>query len=90
MIVLFFRAVTGQEDKNWLVCRPASLAVERWVIKAHLDYPTARPAMPRMTRLPAEVAGLFASLKPHFRYRHYLMLCWLVVACLVCFERATL
>ena len=46
--------------------------------------------MPRMTRLPAEVARLFAPLKPHFRHRHYLVLCWLVVAHLVCFEKATL
>jgi DDE family transposase len=46
--------------------------------------------MPRMTRLPKEVACLFAPLKPHFRYRHYLVLCWLVVAHLVCFEKATL
>ena len=46
--------------------------------------------MPRMTRLPEEVARLFAPLKPHFRYRHYLALCWLVVAHLTCFEKATL
>jgi hypothetical protein len=46
--------------------------------------------MLKMTRLPAEVARLFAPLKPHFRYRHYLVLCWLVVAHLVCFEKATL
>jgi hypothetical protein len=43
-----------------------------------------------MTRLPEEVARLFAPLKPHCRYRHYLVLCWLVVAHLVCFEKATL
>jgi hypothetical protein len=43
-----------------------------------------------MTRLPEEAARLFAPLKPHFRYRHYLVLCWLVVAHLVCFEKATL
>jgi hypothetical protein len=46
--------------------------------------------MLKMTRLPAEVARLFAPLKSHFRYRHYLVLCWLVVAHLVCFEKATL
>ena len=46
--------------------------------------------MPKMTRLPAEVARLFAPLKPHFHYRHYLVLCWLVVAHLVCFEKARL
>jgi hypothetical protein len=36
--------------------------------------------MPRMTRLHEEVARLFAPLKPDFRYRHYLVWCWLVVA----------
>jgi hypothetical protein len=46
--------------------------------------------MPRMTRLPTAVARLFAPLKPHFRHRHYLILCWLVVAHLLCFEKATL
>jgi hypothetical protein len=46
--------------------------------------------MPKMTRLPAEVARLFAPLKPCFRYRHYLVLRWMVVAHLVCFEQATL
>ena len=46
--------------------------------------------MPRMTRLPEEVARLLAPLKPYFRYRHYRVLCWLVVAHLVCFEKATL
>src|SRR5262245_35161563 len=47
--------------------------------------------MPRMTRLPEEVARLCAPLKPYFRYhRHYAVLCWLVVAHLVCFEKATL
>jgi hypothetical protein len=37
--------------------------------------------------LPKEVACLFAPLKPHFRYRHYLVLCWLVVAHLVPLHR---
>ena len=47
--------------------------------------------MPRITRLPEEVARLFAPLKPYFRYhRHYAVLCWLIVAHLVCFEKATL
>jgi hypothetical protein len=45
--------------------------------------------MPRMARLPAEVARLLAPLKPYFRYRHYLGLGWLVVAHLVCVEKAT-
>jgi hypothetical protein len=90
VIVLSFRANTGQEDKNWVVCWPASLQVGRWVNDSYLAYPTERPAMPRMTRLPKEVACLFAPLKPHFRYRHYVVLCWLIVAHLVCFEKATL
>ena len=90
VIVQSFRANTNQRDENWVVCWPASLQVERWVSKACLDYLTERPAMPKMTRLPAEVARLFAPLKSHFRYRHYLVLCWLVVAHLVCFEKATL
>jgi hypothetical protein len=46
--------------------------------------------MPRMTRLPEEVARLFLPLKPYFHYRHYLVLCWLMMAHLVCFEKATL
>jgi Transposase DDE domain len=46
--------------------------------------------MPRMTRLPTAVARLFAPLKPHFRHRHYLILCWLVVAHLLCCEKARL
>jgi len=43
-----------------------------------------------MTRLPEEVARLLAPLKPYFSYRHYLVFCWLLVAHLVCFEKATL
>ena len=46
--------------------------------------------MIRMTRLPEEVARLLAPLKPYFSYRHYLVFCWLLVAHLVCFEKATL
>jgi hypothetical protein len=34
--------------------------------------------MPRMPRLPEDVARLFAPLKPYFRYRHYPVLRWLV------------
>ncbi len=90
VIVQFFRANAGQRDEDWVVCWPASLQVGRWVSEACLDYPTARPAMPKMTRLPAEVARLFAPLKPHFRYRQYVGVCWMVVAHLVCFEKATL
>jgi hypothetical protein len=46
--------------------------------------------MIRITRLPEEVARLLAPLKPYFSYRHYLVFCWLLVAHLVCFEKATL
>jgi hypothetical protein len=46
--------------------------------------------MLRLTRLPEEVARLLAPLKPYFSYRHYLVFCWLLVAHLVCFEKATL
>jgi hypothetical protein len=46
--------------------------------------------MIRLTRLPEEVTRLLAPLKPHFSYRHYLVFCWLLVAHLVCFEKATL
>lgn len=45
--------------------------------------------MIRMTRLPEEVARLLLPLKPYFSYRHYLVFCWLLVAHLVCFEKAT-
>ena len=46
--------------------------------------------MIRLSRLPEEVARLLAPLKPSFSYRHYAVFCWLVVAHLVCFEKATL
>jgi len=46
--------------------------------------------MIRMTRLPEEVARLLVPLKPYFSYRHYLVFCWLLVAHLVCYEKATL
>ncbi len=46
--------------------------------------------MLRITRLPEEVARLLLPLKPYFSYRHYLVFCWLLVAHLVCFEKATL
>jgi len=45
--------------------------------------------MIRMTRLPEEVTCLLAPLKPYFSYRHYLVFCWLRVAHLVCFGKAT-
>ena len=46
--------------------------------------------MLRLTRLPEEVTRLLAPLKPYFSYRHYLVFCWLLVAHLVCYEKATL
>jgi Transposase DDE domain len=46
--------------------------------------------MIRLTRLPEEVTRLLAPLKPYFSYRHYLVFCWLLVAHLGCFEKATL
>jgi Transposase DDE domain len=45
--------------------------------------------MIRMTRVPEEVTRLLAPLKPYFSYRHYLVFCWVLVAHLVCFEKAT-
>lgn len=45
--------------------------------------------MIRMTRLPEEVTRLLPPLKPYFSYRHYLVFCWLLVAHLVCFGKAT-
>jgi Transposase DDE domain len=45
--------------------------------------------MIRLTRLPEEVTRLLAPLKPSFSYRHHLVFCWVVVAHLVCFEKAT-
>ena len=46
--------------------------------------------MIRMTRLPEEVTRLLTPLKPYFSYRHYLVFCWLLVAHLVCFGKATI
>src|SRR5215210_6017167 len=45
--------------------------------------------MIRMTRVPEEVPRLLAPFKPSFSYRHYLVFCWLLVAHLVCFGKAT-
>jgi hypothetical protein len=45
--------------------------------------------MIRMTRMPEEVTRLPASLKPYFSYRHYWVFCWLLVAHLVRFGKAT-
>jgi hypothetical protein len=46
--------------------------------------------MIRLTRVPEEVTRLLAPLKPYFSYRHYWVFCWLLVAHMVCFEKATL
>ena len=45
--------------------------------------------MIRMTRVPEEVTRLLAPLKPYFSYRHSLVVCWLLVAHLGCFGKAT-
>ena len=45
--------------------------------------------MIRMTRLPEEVTRLLTPLKLYFSYRHYFPYCWLLVAHLVCFGKAT-
>jgi DDE family transposase len=45
--------------------------------------------MIRMTRLPEEVARVLTPLKPYFSSRHYLVFCWLLVAHLGCFGKAT-
>lgn len=45
--------------------------------------------MIRMTRLPEEVTRLLTPLKPYFSYRHYLVFCWLLVAHVICFGKAT-
>jgi DDE superfamily endonuclease len=45
--------------------------------------------MIRMTRVPEEVTRLLAPLKSYFSYRHSLVFCWLLVAHLPCFGKAT-
>ena len=45
--------------------------------------------MIQITRLPDEVKRFLLPLKPWFSYRHFLVFCWLMVAQLVCFEKAT-
>jgi hypothetical protein len=45
--------------------------------------------MIRITRVPEEVTHLLAPLKPYFSYRHFLIFCWLLVAHLICCEKAT-
>jgi DDE superfamily endonuclease len=45
--------------------------------------------MIRMTRLPEAGTRLLSPLKPYFSHRHYVVFCWLLVAQLVCFGKAT-
>jgi hypothetical protein len=45
--------------------------------------------MIQITRLPDEVKRFLLPLKPWFSYRHFWVFCWLKVAQLVCFEKAT-
>jgi Transposase DDE domain len=45
--------------------------------------------MLRITRLPEEVKRFLMPVKPLFSYRHFLVFCWLMVAQLICFEKAT-
>jgi Transposase DDE domain len=45
--------------------------------------------MIRMTRRPEAGTRLLAPLKPSFSYRHYLVFCWLLVAHVGCFGKAT-
>ena len=46
--------------------------------------------MIRMTRRPEEVTRLLAPLKPYFSSRQYLVFCWLLVAHLLGFGKATI
>jgi Transposase DDE domain len=45
--------------------------------------------MIQITRLPEEVKRVLEPLRPVFSYRHFLVFCWLMVAHLACFEKAT-
>jgi Transposase DDE domain len=45
--------------------------------------------MIQITRLPEEVKRFLEPLRPLFSYRHFLVFCWLIMAHLVCFEKAT-
>src|SRR5262245_54959147 len=87
LIVLIFRSSTERAQLRQSACWLVSPQVGRWVVQAH-PQPARRPAMIRLTRLPEEVARLLAPLKPYFSYRHYLVFCGLLVAHLVCFEKA--
>jgi hypothetical protein len=45
--------------------------------------------MIQITRLPEEVKRFLEPLRAWFSYRHFLVFCWLIMAYLVCFEKAT-
>jgi DDE family transposase len=45
--------------------------------------------MIQITRLPEEVKRFLEPLRAGFSYRHFLVFCWLIMAHLVCFEKAT-
>ena len=45
--------------------------------------------MIQITRLPEEVTRLLEPLRLCFSHRHFLAFCWLIMAHLVCFEKAT-
>src|SRR5215831_19013129 len=90
VIVLSFHSPTVQEQSERSGCWLASPAIGRWMSESHLTSPPTRPTMIRITRLPEEVTRLLVPLKPYFSYRHYLVFCWLLVAHVVCFEKATL
>src|SRR5262249_22582686 len=90
VIVLSFHRPTVQAQSTQSDCWLVSQPIGRWVSENQLARPSARPPMIRITRLPEEVARLLAPLKPFFSYRHYWVFCWLLVAHVVCFEKATL
>src|ERR687896_2344437 len=90
LIVVPFRGYTAGKQTEQRACWLAPQTVSRWVNEAHLQRPLRRPTMIRITRLPEEVARLLAPLKLYFSYRHFLVFCWLLVAHLVCFEKAPL
>src|SRR6266849_4724479 len=90
VIVLSFPHGMKSAGGNRRPCWLASPPVGRWVLQAHLASAPWRPTMLRLTRLPEEGTRLLAPLKPYFSYRHYPVFCWLLVAHLVCYEKATL
>jgi hypothetical protein len=89
LIVLSFGGSARRQEEQQRTCWLVAPQIGRWGVQAHLR-PARRPALSRMTRLPEEVARLLAPLKPYFSYRPYLVFCWLVVAHVVGFEKASL